>query len=413
MATSKTGRATVRSRLKLSDAVGISQLVTQATLGVTDIAQGVHRSVLSTMGLAGPVPGRTGGISGLVYGGVRGITRMVGRGVEASLATLAPVIDSPDSSGSSPERQAVLAALNGVLGDQLAASANPLATPMQLRFEGQELPEQPQGHRGKPLKILLLIHGLCMNDLQWSSLHGGQPHDHGAHLAQALGYTPIYLRYNTGLHTSTNGLELAQLLNQLQASWAAPLASISILVHSMGGLVIRSACHQGAQAGHAWVKRVDKLVFLGTPHHGAPLEKAGNWVDVLLGSNRFSKPFAKLAHIRSAGITDLRYGHVLDAHWQGKNRFQRSPDTRTLLPLPAGIACYTVAATLAAKRSPIQERLLGDGLVPLQSALGQHNDLARCLPFPPDKQFVAYRCNHMQLLNQPQVAQQLVSWLGT
>ncbi len=396
--------------LRATDAQGLVKLVTQATVGVTDIAENLHHSVLRSMGLVcqatDPDAKRSGGISGLVYGSVRGITRLVGKGLDAALTALSPFVDpsSDDTATSSPERLAVLAALNGVLGDQLAASGNPLATPMQLLHQGQLLP--PQGPVGG--KLLLLIHGLCMNDVQW--LREG--HDHGTHLAGHLGYTPIYLRYNTGQHTSVNGLELALQLQQLQAQWPVPITSITLLVHSMGGLVARSACQQAALAGHSWLQQVDKLVFLGTPHHGAPLEKAGNWVDVLLGSNRWSAPFAKLAQIRSSGITDLRYGHVLDAHWHGKDRFRRSPDKRTPLPLPDGVACYTVAATIAAKRSPLQDRLMGDGLVPLPSALGEHPDAAQCLQFHADQQFVAYGCNHMQLLSQPQVAQQLVVWLG-
>ena len=63
----------------------------------------------------------------------------------------------------------MLAALNGVLGDYLAASDNPLTIPMQLRRNGEALElethalatafPQPSG------KILLLAHGLCLNDL--------------------------------------------------------------------------------------------------------------------------------------------------------------------------------------------------------------------------------------------------------
>jgi hypothetical protein len=47
----------------------------------------------------------------------------------------------------------------------------------------------------------VLLHGLCMNDLQWRRAG----HDHGRALARDLDYTPVYLRYNSGLHISTNG----------------------------------------------------------------------------------------------------------------------------------------------------------------------------------------------------------------
>ncbi|MGP1683497.1 MAG: DUF7379 domain-containing protein, partial [Giesbergeria sp.] len=252
------------------------------------------------------------------------------------------------------------------------------------------------------------VHGLCMNDLQW--LRAG--HDHGAHLAQTLGYTPVYVRYNTGLHTSINGRELAERIETLLADWPVPVQELSVLVHSMGGLVVRSAFQQAVQGGRQWPGQLRKLVFLGTPHHGAALERAGNWVDVILGSTPWSRPFARLGHLRSAGITDLRYGHVQDVDWQGHDRFRKRPDTRHPLPLPDGVACYTVAAALAGERSPLAERLVGDGLVPLASALGQHKQAAYTLVFPESHQQVVYGVGHMALLENTQVAQQLVRWLG-
>jgi pimeloyl-ACP methyl ester carboxylesterase len=277
---------------------------------------------------------------------------------------------------------------------------------------------------------LLLIHGLCMNDLQWRtrvklqepanpSGAGAESEaaaevqllDHGTALAQALGYSPIYLRYNTGMHTSQNGHELAGQLEQLLAHWPRAIEEITVLAHSMGGLVTRSALYAAQQAGLRWPRYLKNIVFLGTPHHGAPLERAGNWVDVILGSTPYSKPFAKLGQLRSAGITDLRYGHVLDADWLGHDRFRRQPDQRQVLPLPEGVACFAVAATTAAKRSALADRLLGDGLVPLNSALGQHSEPQRCLQFAKTAQWIAYRCNHMALLSNPAVTQQVLQWL--
>jgi hypothetical protein len=153
------------------------------------------------------------------------------------------------------------------------------------------------------------------------------------------------------------------------------------------------------------------IVFLGTPHHGAPLERAGNWVDVILGSTPYSRPFGKLAQLRSAGITDLRYGHLLDVDWQGHERFRRQPDKRQPLPLPEGVACYAIAATTAAKRGALADRLIGDGLVPLHSGLGQHDDPQRTLTFNKSSQWIAYRTNHMALLDSPAVTHQLLEWL--
>jgi hypothetical protein len=132
----------------------------------------------------------------------------------------------------------------------------------------------------------------------------------------------------------------------------------------------------------------------------------------MLGSTPYSRPFARLAQLRSAGITDLRYGHLLDADWHGRERFQRQPDRRQPLPLPEGVSCYAIGATMAAKRSLLADRLTGDGLVPLRSALGLHNDPARSLAFASTDQWIAYRTNHMALLSRPEVTQQLLQWLA-
>ncbi len=420
--------------LRGSDLRAAAQLATQATLGVSRIVEGVHQSVWRTLGApAGPTPGQTRGLTGLIYQSVRTVTQWVGQGLDTALAKLQPLLAAlEDQAPGTPEREAVLAALNGVLGDRLAASHSPLATPMTLRYRGVALNWPTLA----PIpaasgKVLLLIHGLCMNDLQWrtqvkpaAKAHSAgtgaaseaasevEPLDHGTALAQALGYSPIYLRYNSGLHTSQNGHELAAQLEQLLVHWPVALEEITVVAHSMGGLVTRSALYYAQQSGLRWPHYLKNILFLGTPQHGAPLERAGNWLDVILGSTAYSRPFAKLAQLRSAGITDLRYGHVLDADWQGQDRFRRQPDRRAHVPLPEAVACYCVAATSAAKRSALADRLLGDGLVPLNSALGQHDDPQRSLAFAKDAQWIAYRTNHMALLSSPAVTQQMLLWLG-
>ena len=403
-----------RRHLRASDLRGIAQLATQATAGVVGIAEGVHQSVRSTLGVSGGgAPGRTGGITGLVYRSVRGVTQLVGKGVDTVLARLQPVLERVDGAGpETPEREAVLAALNGVMGDRLAAGRNPFAIPMTLRYRGETLdwgalPPMPEATG----KVLLLVHGLCMNDLKWRAVRDGQAVDHGEALASALGYTPVYLRYNSGLHTSQNGRELAARLEELVARWPSPIEELTIVAHSMGGLLARSACHYAEREALRWPGRLKSIVFLGTPHHGAPLERAGNVVDAILGSTPYTAPFAKLGHLRSAGVTDLRYGHVVDEDWQGHDRFHRKPDTRRVVPLPEGVACYAVAATTGARRSALADRLIGDGLVPLHSALGLHDDPRRILRFARASHWIAYGTSHMGLLSSPRVTRQLLKWL--
>jgi pimeloyl-ACP methyl ester carboxylesterase len=397
--------------LRVSDLRGIVQLATDATTGVARIAEGVHQSVWDTLGVAGRAPGQTGGVTGFVYQAVQGVAQLLGKGADTLLAALQALLESKERAGpGTPQREAVLAVLNGVMGDKLLASKNPLATPMTLRHQGAALNWESPPAGLKP-KVLLMLHGLCMNDLQWSAQYQGQVVNHGEALASALDSTPLYLRYNSGLHVSQNGHELSKQLEQLVKHWPLPLDEVSVVAHSMGGLLIRSALHYARSQGLGWPGKLKNIVFLGTPHHGAPLERAGNWLDTLLGSTPYTKPLAQLGKLRSAGVTDLRYGLLLDEDWQGRDRFERAHDRRQLLPLPEAVACFAVAATLATKRSVLADRLIGDGLVPLRSALGQHDEARRCLVFAKESQWIAYRTGHLDLLSQPEVTQQLLHWL--
>ena len=398
---------------------GAAKLATEATTGLTDLVEAVHARIASVPGLHAAADGRTRGITGLVYKTIRGVTRAVGGSVDTLLAVLAPALaprPGAESAGlPSPEREAILAALNGVLGDHLAKTANPLAIRMALRHGGRALPLQRAAlatalpDAGE--KLLVLIHGLCMNDLQWRRVNAqGQAHDHGQALAAALGFTPVYLHYDSGLHVSTNGRALANQLEQLLEQWPRPIARFAIVAHSMGGLLARSALHYGRAAGHHWPDRLDDLACLGTPHHGAPLERAGQGVDMLLSATPYAGPFGRLAKLRSAGITDLRHGNLVDEDWVGGDRFEGAADRRQARPLPAGPRCYTIAGTVG-PQGGLKDKLLGDGLVPVASALGKHRLVKRTLKFLPEHQRVFEQTNHMQLLSSTDVFEQLRMWL--
>jgi len=193
----------------------------------------------------------------------------------------------------------------------------------------------------------------------------------------------------------------------------------------MGGLVARSALHYGTLADHAWTRHLRAMVFLGSPHHGSPLERGGHWIDVLLRSTPYTAPFNRLGRVRSAGITDLRHGSTLDEDWHGRDRFTHGHDTRLPLPLPDGVSCFAIAATTAHR--PVGEdsdivvvdpdagtldSLPGDGLVPVASALGRHADPAFHLQFAPSHQCMAWDTGHLDLLSSKAVYRQLLKWLG-
>ena len=387
-----------------ADLQGLGRLATDAVIGVTDIAESLHHTIGRS-----PFPAqphrlrRTRGITGFVYRTVRAVTRLVGRGIDgvtshaSSLAT---------DGTRSPQREAVVAALNGVVGDYLAATNNPLAIDMQFRRDGVPLDadalREVVGQSDAP--IVVMVHGLAMNDRQWER----NGHDHGAALARDLGATVLYVHYNTGRQIATNGRQLADLLETLADCTARPL---QIVGYSMGGLVTRAACHFAQQVAHRWLDQLDKIIFLGTPHHGSPLERGGNWIDTLLDTTAYSTPFGRLGKIRSAGITDLRYGQILADGRQGHDRFRRSADARTPVPLPTGVRCYAIAGTLAGSPQ-LGDHFVGDGLVPLKSGLGVHRQPELTLPFPSDHRRVARGVGHLDLLSDLEVYTTMRGWLS-
>jgi hypothetical protein len=395
--------------IRLADLQGFHRLANDATIGVTDVVEALHDTIARVPGVPRKAPGgRTRGVTGLVYRSVRGVTRLVGVGIDVLLDAFAPLAGDTQSS---PQREAVLAALNGLWGDHMVASRNPLAIAMRLRANGMPLTIDREALLaavpGAGRRVLVLVHGLCLDDLQW--LREG--HDHGAALARDLGYTPIYLHYNSGLHISINGREFGDLMEALIRAWPQPIEQLTIIAHSMGGLVARSACHYAALAGHAWPSRLDHLVFLGTPHLGAPLERAGAFADFLLEICPYTAPFARLGKARSAGIKDLRYGYLRDDDWRA-NPAHAKAHVPEPMPLPEGVRCYAVAASRQKGRGSPTAKVRGDGLVPVASALGRHRDASLRLAMPESHRWVGYQMGHFDLLSRGDVYTRIVRWLA-
>jgi len=392
-----------------TDLRGAVRLTIDAIVGITDMVESLHHTITSFKGILGPSDrNRTTGITGMVYRNIGTVSQWVGGGIDALLHRLSLMLGEKNTSPS-PGREALLSVLNGVLGDHLAASDNPLAINMQFRRSGKPLGEEAlletiQQSEGK---IAIMVHGSCMNDLQWNR----QEHDHGTALARDLGFTPLYLHYNTGLHISENGRNLSDLIESTIDQSPKPI-TLFIIAHSMGGLVSRSACHYGKTSGHTWVHHLRKLIFLGTPHHGAVLEKGGNWIDNILEVSPYSAPFSRLGKIRSCGVTDLRYGNVVEDDWKGCDRFDCRGDQRISVPLPEGVMCYSIAATTGKTSNKIDDGLFGDGLVTLNSALGHHKNPEFNLLIPKPHRWIGRNMNHLDLLNHPEVYKTIKKWLS-
>jgi len=197
---------------------------------------------------------------------------------------------------------------------------------------------------------------------------------------------------------SANGADLAARLE------CEPLPREVFLVgHSMGGLVARSALHQARVQGMAWPERVRGLACLGTPHEGASLERLGNHANRLLRVSPWTRPFMRLGDLRSDGIRDLRFGHLLEEDWKGIARDHAEP-----VPSAAGWAEDRDALLVAALRRGGRETdRTGDWLVSVGSAFAR-----RTHPDAPARRELVRDLDHLGLLTDPRVYRLLRSWLA-
>lgn len=306
--------------------------------------------------------------------------------------------------------------LNGIVGDYLSGSSNGLSIDMQFFRHGQPLvldkgfPEKYDA----PLspKICILVHGLLNNETTWNYRESDEI-NYGSLLQNDLNYTPFYVRYNTGIHISENGKLLSQLIASLIAVYPVRVKEIVMIAHSMGGLVVRSACHYAPLQGADWYLQVSKLIFMGTPHLGAPLEKFGNAVTYLLKKLpvSYTKLTGDIINLRSAGIKDLRYGYLTDEDWEGHHPDQLLKNNKTIVPLLEHVEYFLVTGTLTKDPQSLASQWFGDVMVLKSSATG-HSRNKHHLDFnlKNHKEFAGVA--HQKLVNHPEVYDQIRSWMS-
>jgi pimeloyl-ACP methyl ester carboxylesterase len=286
--------------------------------------------------------------------------------------------------GSTPSTNLALAAVNAVAGDWLDDVGDPLAICMAVRQKGQDVPLSPAElattFPDATTKVAVLVHGLSETEDFWRP--GKDPTDrvsYGRQLRSELGYTPIYLRYNTGRHVSDNGVDLARLLAHLVDAWPVEVEEILLVGHSMGGLVIRSACHDARATCEPWVDSVRHIFYLGSPHLGAPLARGAGLLGKLLATVPETRPFATLVNGSSAGIKDLRYGYILEEDWADCTTDTCLRNHRHDSPLLESSNHYAISVTVTIDPSHPLGQLVGDLLVQPASAhgrVGRHQHIA-------------------------------------
>lgn len=386
---------------------GLAQLATMGVVEVTDIVESMHREILLR-----PI-GRfnenhlnnwQGGVTGRIYGTIRYIMLLVGNNLSSGLKLYKNVAKQTTSQPLPSSLKKLVNVFNGVMGDHLVNNNNALAIPMMLYNKDHQLQ-----HRELSGRIIILCHGLCMSHYCWDSEEGNS-------LGQAISRsqpesTILYLDYNTGRRISRNGRKFSKLLQSLVDD-NPNISQIDIVGHSMGGLVARSALFYGKQDRLDWMKRVGNLITLGSPHHGALLERIGFMVQDIIGKVPFASSLAHLGDMRSAGIIDLRHGSIRDADWQSlEGRNVLPQDFRHPTRLPSGIKTYFIASALIETHYDSRTTsLLGDGLVSIQSALGEDSG-EHTLFVPEGHKAVFYGVSHVNLMYSRRVRNQVVAWL--
>jgi pimeloyl-ACP methyl ester carboxylesterase len=270
------------------------------------------------------------------------------------------------------------AALNAVVGDYLDQRGSELAIKMGLYHRGRPLDALPAGTS----RLCVLVHGMACTETCWSFPENPDT-DYGVLLEHEHGLTPLFVRYNTGLPIRSNGEQLAALLQSVVERSPVPVEELTLIGHSLGGLVIRSACHQAGD--QAWLPLVRRAFYLGSPHLGSPLEKAGHVATSVLHAidDPVVQLLGDLAEIRSAAVKDLRHGD-LSEHGEP-------------VPLDERFDHYLVAGSLPGPWAAV----LGDGVVRVESATGA----VRTRPAADDQVGLFPGLHHMAILHHLDVYQ--------
>jgi hypothetical protein len=397
----------------------VGKLAGQVVGGPASLARGLHTvvagRVFGALGILGaPVRVAHDAISQAAYRSVGGMLEAPLRAGAAALtrAGLATDVSLADS----PRGRIALAALNGALGDRLASEAPALALGMAIRRGGRDVAphELATAFPDATAKVAVLVHGLCETDDAWRLpplMRGGRRRaSYGSRLREELGYTPVYLRYNTGLRVSDNGRRLAGVLDALHREWPVPIEELALFGHSMGGLVSRSACYYGEHAGQPWTATLRHVFCLGTPHLGAPLEKAANVAGWALARVPETRPLAGVVNGRSVGIKDLRYGSCVEEDWCDCDPDELLRDRCCEVPFLPHATYHFVGATLARRTDGPFANIVGDLLVRFPSASGDGR--TRRIPFEIENGCHIGRINHFQLLNHPAVYAQIRAWIS-
>jgi len=304
-----------------------------------------------------------------------------------------------------------LAILNGLVGDHLVRTGNALATEMAFYLGGAPLRMSRESlssafERPTP-RVVVFVHGVMCTEAIWC--FPAAPDDHyGARLGRDLGFTPLYVRYNSGASIVENGARLARVLQTLVEAYPVALEELVLVGYSMGGLLVRRACRVAELEGLSWLTHVKRAFYVGTPHLGAPAERMGRAVSALLRKidDPYTRLVSELSDLRSQGIRDLGDAHLHDPDAAPAFAPYSLREPQHPLPLLPSIRHHLIAGSLTADA---MAWLFGDAVVPLSSASWKTTVANEALAA--DRVKVLPGLNHLVLAHHEDVYSQLKSWL--
>ncbi len=341
----------------------------------------------------------------------------MGKGLDSFTSALKKgAIFSGEALKTLPEKtDEITSGINGLMGDLLEREKSSLAIAMgfyenkePMKLEAQALEKALPDATGK---LCIFLHGNMDSELGWE-FDDDPETSYGTLLRRDFGCTPLYVRYNSGLHISDNGKRLSRLMAEMSAVYPVEIEEIFLIGHSMGGLVVRSACYYADRDNAAWVKKVKKMFLLGSPHMGAYMEKIGNLTSVILRLilNPYTRIISGIINMRSSGMKDTRFGYLLDEDWKGKDPDTLLSSNRHPVPLLEGVDHYVISSTLKAPGHPVS-LFIGDGVVSHSSARGKSIFREDGIAFPEDNFKSFANIGHPRLRRHPDVYEQIKEWM--